>query len=188
MWRAVLCFILFYLGWFACVVGMTPVGARWWGPAAAAVVVAVHLAVQRERRRELRAIALGLAFGPLCDVVLMALGVVRFAEPPVLGVLPPLSMIALWAVFATTFHTSFGWLAQRPLALVLFSLVGAPFSYVWGEKLGAVVLAPSRPLALGAIAVVWAIVLPALLWRVLRGAAVTADPQAAPAPISVRPG
>src|SRR5262245_10632745 len=73
MWRSVLNFILFYVGWFACVVGMTPLGARWWGPAAALVIVSAHLAVQPERLRELRAIGLALAIGPLCDIPLMAL-------------------------------------------------------------------------------------------------------------------
>jgi hypothetical protein len=191
MWRSVLNFILFYVGWFACVVGMTPLGARWWGPAAALVIVAVHLAVQSDRRRELRAIGLSLAIGPLCDTALMALGVIRFAEPPLLQVLPPLSMIALWAVFATTFHSSFAWLARRPLALVPFSLVGAPLSYLWGERIGAVAFAPSLPVALLAIAIAWALVLPALVWLILRAGpeAATATPAAAEAaPATARPG
>ena len=144
----------FYAGWFACVLGL----AWGWpllGPLAAVAIVGLHLALRSDRRAEAVAIVWVVAFGPWIDASLAHLGVASFREPLLLGVLAPPSLFALWAIFATTFDASLGWLGQRPLLAAAFGGVGIVPTYYAAERMGAVDLDP----------VAWAWIVPtALLW------------------------
>ena len=67
-------------------------------------------------------------------------------------------------VFATTLNASMFWLAGRyRLAAVLGAICG-PVSYVAGARLGAIEFPAHAGLSLVGIAVVWACVMPSLLW------------------------
>ena len=75
-----------------------------------------------------------------------------------------LAILAVSTLFATTLNGSMAWLAGRyRLAAVLGALCG-PVSYLAGARLGAIALSPNTLVSLGGIAVVWALVMPALLW------------------------
>jgi len=155
-------FAMFYLGWFACVVGAA--GGRFWlGPAVVAVLLLVHLSLVSERRREIRLILVIGLFGFAVDTVQVSAGLYAFTHTGAAPWLCPLWMVALWMIFATTLNASMAWLAGRyGLAAALGALFG-PLSYLAGARLGAIELSANPLLSLGGIALVWALAMPTLL-------------------------
>ena len=156
-------FLMFYVGWFACVTGAGQ-GTLWAGPAAAVVLLLTHLALAPDRTREGVLILIVGLFGFAVDTMQASAGFYEFAGTSTLPWLCPPWMTALWMLFATTLNGSMAWLAGRyRLAAVLGALCG-PASYVAGERLGAIAFPSDALVSLGGIAVVWAFAMPALLW------------------------
>ena len=155
-------FAMFYLGWFACVVGAGR-GQLWLGPALVGVLLLVHLSVAANRAQEARLIlAIGL-LGFSIDTLQASAGLYAFTRTSVVPWLCPLWMVALWMIFATTLNSSMAWLAGRyRLAAALGALCG-PASYVAGARLGAIELSSNALVSLGGIALVWALAMPTLL-------------------------
>jgi hypothetical protein len=73
-------------------------------------------------------------------------------------------MVALWFAFATTMHTSLGWLAGRYRLAALLGVVGGPLSYYSGARLGALSFPEELVTSLLIIGLVWAAAMPTLLW------------------------
>jgi len=67
-------------------------------------------------------------------------------------------------IFATTLNASLGWLAGRYRLAAALGAICGPVSYVAGARLGAIELPAHAGLSLTAIAIVWAGVMPSLLW------------------------
>jgi hypothetical protein len=156
-------FAMFYLGWFACVIGAGR-GHLWLGPSVVAALVFLHLYMTPRPVQEIRLILLTGVFGFAIDTLQASAGLYAFTGTSPAPWLCPLWMVALWMIFATTLNASMAWLAGRyRLAAALGALCG-PLSYVAGARLGAIELAASAGLSLVGIAVVWACVMPCLLW------------------------
>jgi hypothetical protein len=152
---------LFQAGWLACVLGAA-YGVPSAGIAAAAAIVAWHALRARRPAGELKLVALALAAGALADSALAASGWIAFAPDAAAAGLAPWWILAMWALFATTLNVSLGWLRSRlPLAALLGAICG-PFAYWSGARLGALELRQPA-VALGALAVGWAAILPGLL-------------------------
>jgi Protein of unknown function (DUF2878) len=155
-------FAMFYLGWFSCVVGAAR-GWLWLGPAVAAVLLLVHLALTPSRVREARLILLAGLFGFAVDTSLASAGLFSFTRTSVTPWLSPLWMVALWMLFATTLNGSMSWLAGRYGLAALLGFLFGPVSYVAGARLGAIDL-PDRWIgSLAGVAVAWAFAMPTLL-------------------------
>jgi len=157
------------LGWFACVLGAAH-GIHWLGPASAAGLLAVHLALNRPWHTELAVAMVGGAFGFVFDSLLIAAGAYE-AERWLLP--PPLTavwLVALWVNFALVLNVALGWLQGRWVLAAGLGLVGGPAAYYSGQRLGAVHLASPMWRSLLALGVAWAIAIPLLLWvaRALR--------------------
>lgn len=75
--------------------------------------------------------------------------------------LAPLWIAALWWSFLPLFPGALAWMRDRYWISVSFGAIGAPLSYLGGERLGALVM-EERVLALAWIAVVWGTLTP--LW------------------------
>jgi hypothetical protein len=162
VFRTVLNFVLFYGGWFACVLGMAK-GLPWLGPLAAVVVVGVHVAVNHEQRlRELCTLLTALLLGPLIDTALAGTRWFEFKEPLLLGFYAPVSLIALWAVFSTTLHTSLGWLTGRPAMLAVGCAIAGPLTYLAAAKMGAAEFVDFWP-AMLVLGVLWAGGMPVIM-------------------------
>jgi hypothetical protein len=147
-------FVLFQVGWFACVLGAVW-GDYWLGPATAVIVLAVYLWQARCLRRAILLTVSIAMLGSLIDGFLTWMLVLRFdASPWTIGGLP-LWMAALWVMFATTLDVSLRWLQRRPAIAGLLGAVAGPLAYVGAERLGAV--------RLGTDAVAWL----ALEWSVM---------------------
>lgn len=152
-------FLVVQIGWFACVLG----GARhqpWLGPSIVLVLVAVHLALAKDRAREFEAVLTAGAVGVLAETGLHWAGLVTY---PGAVSLPPLWIVALWVQFGTTLRSSLGWLAGRPVLAILVGGLGGPLAFRGGESLGAVQFAPNRGVSFLGLATVWAIALPCLI-------------------------
>ncbi|MCC6782993.1 MAG: DUF2878 domain-containing protein [Planctomycetes bacterium] len=160
--RSLSAFALFQLAWFACVFAGRA-GQPFLGPGAALVVRALHLGLltrRGERRREALAIGVLGVSGLLADAGLVALGTVCFDDGsrPVLGL--PLWYAALWLLFPILLDTSLRWLRGRSVWSIAFGALGGPLAVVAGERLGALRIGADRPLALAAIAALWAVYTP----------------------------
>jgi hypothetical protein len=155
-------FGFFYVGWFACVAGAGR-GWLWLGPTVGAVLVMGHLLLTRDRRREAAlALTIGL-FGFAADTLQASVGLYAFTSTSVLPWLCPPWMVALWALFATTINSSMAWLVGRYRLAALLGVVCGPLSYFAGARLGAIELHHNALVSLAGIAMMWALVMPALL-------------------------
>jgi hypothetical protein len=153
--------VAFQIGWFACVLGAAH-GWLWAGPVVVAAAVGLHLALAAHPFEELKIVVAALVIGAVWESLLLNLDLVRYPSGLLFAHLPPLWMLALWAVFATTINSSLGWLKQRLLLAGLLGALAGPLSYWAGARLGALELV-FPVLALAALAVGWGVITPLLL-------------------------
>jgi hypothetical protein len=154
--------VLYQTGWFAVVLGAAH-GHPWPGMATGLGLFAIHVLAARARRDEL---LLGLVAGVLgfgIDTLLQGAGVLAFETGLVVPWLAPPWLIPLWVQFATLLRFSLRWLAGRHSLAAILGAIGGPVAFLAGERLGAVTFPAGTPVALGALALVWAGIVPLLL-------------------------
>jgi hypothetical protein len=145
--------LLFQLGWFACVLGGTPV-AQVFLP----LYLVVHFTWISTDPREWRFTALVVLLGCALDAIAVSAGVFTFEGSSFL----PFWLVALWVLFATLVPHGLSWLQGRLWLAAAAGAAGGTLSYVAGLRLG-VAEAPVLPLAVGWWAIQWAVLLPSLL-------------------------
>lgn len=152
---------LYQAGWFACVFGATA-GREWLGAAVALALAVAHLGLTRDRGRELALMLAAAGIGLAVDSAQLALGLFDYpGGTPIAGLAPPW-IVVLWLQFATLLHFGLRWLSRRYLLAGMLGLAGGPLSFFAGERAGAIEFAgPGAYLALG---LVWAAVMPLLVW------------------------
>ena len=153
--------IAFQVGWFACVLGAA-YGTPWIGTAVAIAVVSVHLARSIAPGAELKLIGAAVLIGAVWDSMLAASGWLAFNPGSLEGGYAPHWILGLWALFATTLNVSLGWLQGRWLLATVLGAFAGPLSYWGGARLGALTLVEPVP-ALAALAIGWAVFMPALM-------------------------
>lgn len=160
-YSSLLNYLFYQAGWFTCVLGAA---AGWPGLGflVAAILVAFHLRLSADRRRDLHRIALAVTMGVLVEGLHITAGTYRFTSGTVVALLPPPWLLVMWAQMATTFDFSMRPVIARPAAAAVFGAVGGPLAFLAGERLGAITL--HRPLApgLALLAISWAIAMTAL--------------------------
>ena len=151
-------YLLYQVGWFACVLG-----AASQRPLAGALVGvamgAVHFLLCGERLIEARLVMLATVVGALVEMAQIATGTYRFASGTWSAALPPLWLLAMWAQFATTFRFSMRRVIARPVPAALFGAMGGPLAFLAGQRFGAVILLPPVPFGLLRLSVGWAMAL-----------------------------
>lgn len=150
----------FNAGWFAVVLAAAG-GVPWAGLVGVAMLVALHLWMMPDPRREMTLLFFAAVVGTLIDSVQMQAGVLSF--PGEKAWLCPLWLSALWVNFATTFHVSGRWLSGRYALGSALGAVSGPFSYVAGAKMGALRMHPDPVVAVAGVAVAWAVAMPVLI-------------------------
>jgi len=154
-------FILFQIGWFACVLG----GAYdrpWLGTSIALAIVAWHVGRAPRPRDEMILVLLSAGIGALADSLPVAADWVRYASGTVVPGTAPVWLVAMWMLFATTLNVSLRWLRRYPLAAIALGAVGGPLAYWGGARLGAMeFVAPVA--ATAALAIGWAVLTPLLV-------------------------
>ncbi|WP_375508597.1 DUF2878 domain-containing protein, partial [uncultured Caballeronia sp.] len=160
-WASTVYFIVGQFGWFACVLSAAH-DVPWIGVAVTLVLVAVHLARVDRRVPELKLLASVIAIGAVWESVPVAAGLLVYPNGTVLPGAAPYWILALWALFAAQFNTTFGWLKSRMLLASVLGAVAGPLSFRGGAALGAVRFA--QPLAATlTLAAGWAVLLPVLI-------------------------
>jgi hypothetical protein len=157
----VLNFVLFQLGWFACVL-FAARGQALWGVAAVLVIVAVHLAFSEKRNVELKLLVCVSFIGLLWDSLLVSTGWVTYPSGMFAALLAPSWIVAMWTLFGTLLNRSLVWLRGRTVLAAVFGLVGGPMAYYGGVRLGAIELNNAVG-ALGMQAAGWAVLAPLLI-------------------------
>ncbi len=153
-------YVLYELGWCACVLGAAW-GHPWIGSAAGVVPIVVHIALA-ERRNDALVLTLWTgAVGLAADTIQIALGTLRFDVGTVAAWLPPPWLVLVWAQFAMTFHFGLQWLKGRPLQAAIFGALGGPLAFFAGARLGVVTLHPALWPSLLSLALAWAVAIPA---------------------------
>ena len=153
-------FIAFQLGWFACVFSAA-IDRPWLGLPVVLSVLLLHLLAAARPRREAALLGLSLCCGLLLDSLLVGGGWVSYRTGQWLPWLAPYWILAMWPLFATTLNISMRWLHGRQILAALLGAVGGPLSYLGGERLGALELAPGLA-AVMALAVAWGLAMPLL--------------------------
>jgi hypothetical protein len=102
------------------------------------------------------------AIGTAWDSSLVVFNVIQYPHGNVFGNVAPVWIIAVWALFATTFNTSLTFLKRRYVFAMLFGAIGAPLSFIAGMKLGALQF-PHYNRAIMVIAAGWAVMMPVMM-------------------------
>ena len=157
-WAPAAYFVVGQGAWFACVLSAAR-GISWVGVLVAAILVAVHVLRVRRPREELKLVLCVLAIGGVWDSCLVQAGLLAYPTSTTLQGLAPLWIVALWALFAAQFNTTYRWLKSRMLVAALLGAIAGPMSFRAGAALGAVDFVKPWPAA-AALAVGWAVMLP----------------------------
>ncbi len=152
--------VAFYVCWMACVIGAAQ-GYGWLGPVAVALFLAAQWRMGAVSAAHRRLLVVCMVLGFALDSALSAGGWYRFLTQPAEVWWAPPWMVALWANFGLALPVSMAWLQGRWWAAALLGGLGGPLSYLAGERLGAISLEEG---ALWLLAVVWAAVVPLLVW------------------------
>lgn len=156
-------FVSFYVGWVACVAGAGH-GMTLVGPQVVAALVGLQLLLKSQPAREaVLIVAVGL-LGWALDTGQAVMGVFSFGVRAPAPWFCPLWLVAVWMIFATTLTGSMRWLHGRYGLAAVFGCIGGPLSYYYGLRLGAIDFNPNGTLTLITLAVVWAAVMPVLIW------------------------
>jgi hypothetical protein len=155
-------FVLFQIGWFACVLGgayQMPLA----GSLVALVIIAIYLTIVDTSFSEIKLLSLALMIGLIFESALVSGGFAIYSSGQLFDNMAPVWMILMWPLFATTINQSLGWLKSLHLAVVILAgAISAPLAYFAGHRLGAVEF-PDITASLAVISVAWAVLLPVLL-------------------------
>lgn len=154
-------FLLFQIGWFACV-WSAAAHQPWIGLLVTMGVVVVHVLRAPMPQAELKLVALALATGLVFDSILVWQGWLQYSSGIVLRNVAPYWIVALWGLFATLLNVSLRWMRGRWVMAALFGAAGGPAAYLGGLRLGALEFGNMRA-GLVALAIGWAVVTPLLL-------------------------
>lgn len=165
IWRKVWNFVLFQIGWFACILGAAH-QKLWIALTASVIIVGIYLWLRATARADYKLLAVALLYGIVVDTILVQLGWIQFESPFPWKWLSPLWMWALWLVFATTLKESMSWLQGKYLLSALLGGIAGPLCYEAGARLGAAQWPSPEIQVFGLIylAVVWAFAMPTLLY------------------------
>ncbi len=165
--RLLINIIAFQIGWFTCVIAG---GSQWpWlGTAVALSVVSLHLALTPKPRLEWPLLACAALLGLVLDSLPVMLGVVVYPQGTFIAGLAPHWIIAMWIQFATLLNVSLRWLRGRQAVAALAGALLAPPAYYLGAGFGGMQFTEPHWQGLLALAVVWAVAMPVLLWLAQR--------------------
>ena len=159
--RLVVNFILFQIGWFACVIGAAK-QMPWLGVATVLAIVIWHLTQAKQAKKEVQLLIIALVIGGTFDQIMLNHQLITYQAHGWSSMLVPVWILALWAEFVTVLNVSLRWMKGRWLVAVLFGAIGGPLAYMGAEKLGAVTL-NHLPISYVVLSLGWACLTPLLL-------------------------
>lgn len=156
-------YLLYQIGWFACIFGAA------WQQELAGVFIAIlltsaHLWLSSDRDVEVRLVATALLVGTVVESVQAAAGTYTSTTVFDLGGNQPIWLLTLWAQFAITFRYCLRGVLRRPWAALLFGACGGPLAFLAADRLGALTLLPPLGEGLLRISAAWTIALLLFSW------------------------
>ena len=154
--------VLFQLGWWACVLSVSQ-NLELLAIIFCTCLVGAHLYANHDRKKDLQLLVMCVPIGVAFDTLLEALNIMSFYGWA-LGFLSPFWLWMVWILFVLTLNHSLSFIKHVPVVFTaLLGLIFGSGSYIAGAKLGAasVQMDGSSPLL---IALLWAVLLPSLVW------------------------
>jgi hypothetical protein len=161
MSKVIINFILFQIGWFACVLS----GAAeqpMIGVLVAAFIIAFHLWQSDYPGPEFFLLIIAMGIGVLWDSLLVAFSLLNYKSGIFVANIAPYWIVALWALFASTLNVSLRWLKYKYLTSAMLGSIAGPLAYYGGSRLGALEFI-NFELALILLALGWAVFTPLLV-------------------------
>ena len=124
-------FVLFQIGWFACVWSAAAL-RPWIGVVVTTGVVVAHVLRAPVPKTELKLVFLALALGLVFDSMLVWQGWLQYSSGIVLRNVAPYWIVSLWGLFATLLNVSLRWMRHCGL---LWSRRG-PWRLLWRPSPG----------------------------------------------------
>ncbi len=159
--KVILNFVLFQIGWFACVLGAAN-QQPWVGVITVSVFLVWHFFSAKNAGKEMTLLLIALVAGGAFDQIMQVSNLLTYQSHGWNNNIAPVWIIALWAIFVTTLNVSLRWMHGRWLIAFVFGFIGGPLAYMGAERLGAVSL-NLTPASHIALAVGWAILTPLLV-------------------------
>ncbi len=151
-------YLLFQIGWFACVLGGDHVALI-----AAVIILFIHLLWVGSWHKEKQVLAITFLLGCAIDSFLGNLEILKFhSQLDDGGRILPLWLACLWLIFGTTLRHSLDWSRTHKLYGAILGFFGGPISYLAGSKMSDVTLAQPLWQTLLVLAIIWAFVIPML--------------------------
>ena len=160
--RKLVNFVLFQLGWFACILGAAH-GYVSWAVLFCLAVAAFHLWQSSEPMQEGMLLLKILALGIFADTLLLQTGSLVFESKGLVPSLSPIWMWSLWVILGCTLNESMSWLRGRYVLAAVLGAIAGPLSYLAGVKLGAATWG-NETQALVLLGLIWATAMPLLFW------------------------
>lgn len=148
--------VVFNAVWLVCVLGGDTLALT-----AVFVTVLLHMKVISDDFRELYFISAVGVIGLIVEFGFVYFGVL---QSPSSSLLPPLWLLSLWPLFATTLNHSTRWFQGRPGVSVLAGGIAGPVTYYTGTRLTSYEVVAPFNLSLIKLAIVWMIVFPLVMW------------------------
>lgn len=132
-------FILYQSGWFALVLGaandlLVP------GALFAIATVAIHIAISKERVREIKIALVTTLIGAVAESIFRGFDVFQVIDGDLWPPLAPPWLLIMWTSFAMTFHGCMSWILKRHRLALLLGVIFGPIAYWSGGRLGAVTI------------------------------------------------
>lgn len=154
--------VVFQAAWFAAVLGAAH-HIPLWGTACVIAAIAWHLGVSARPAQEAKLIGLACAIGFVVESAVAIQGHVAYPSGQPVSWLAPYWMVALWGELAIALNVTMRWMKQRLWLAVLLGAVGGPAAFSAGVTLGGAEFIDRTP-ALATLAVVYAVLMPLLVW------------------------
>ena len=129
-------FVLFQIGWFACIIGAANQQV-FWPVVGTLLYIAIHIYRSPRPVLELKLILKAALFGVAVDTLVANLGFLSFEDSWPSAYLSPIWMWTLWALVASTINGSLSWLRGRPVLGAVLGAIAGPLSYEAGIRMGA---------------------------------------------------
>ena len=144
--------LVFNIAWLVCVLGGNIIALP-----VALVVIAAHCFYISDNNREIILILVVVALGVLVDSVLIRTG---FLIPPNENLWPPLWLVCLWGLFATTLNHSLKWFQSHTAIAVVIGGIAGSLTYLAGTRLTDFSLKEPRLVTIAVMFVTWCFVFP----------------------------
>lgn len=160
-WVPTVYFVIGQAAWFVCVISAAKM-APWIGVSLVIVLVAIHVLRASRPLRELKFVACMAVIGGCWDSALVFFGLLAYPSGTVIAGAAPVWIVALWALFAAQFNTTYRWLKPRITLAAVFGAIAGPLSFRGGAALHAVHFVKPWPAA-AALAAGWGALLPVMI-------------------------